>query len=118
MSEEIKAPKAAIESEPAPAAAPAPAPEAPKEPAREPFSAGKAAGKASAWLKRTFPGNENAAIFGAIGLLAAVLIFIVGIWRALIVALFVVAGVAMGQVVDGDPKILRAIQRFISDRRG
>ena len=119
MAEEFKAPKTTIEQdapqEPVqPAPAPAPAPAAPQG---EPFSMEKTADRAKSWFKRTFPGHENAVIFGLIGLVAAILIFVIGIWRALIVTLFVVVGVAIGQVVDGDPKILRALQRLMSDNR-
>ena len=111
MADEYKAPQTTVEQDVQESPAPAPAP------AQESFSVGRSVGKVGAWSKRTFPGPETAVIFGLIGLIAAILIFIVGIWRALIIALFVVVGVALGQVVDGDPKILRAVRRFISDRR-
>ena len=121
MADEYKAPKTTIEqdySNPAPyVPEPAPAPEPQPAPKPEPFSAGKTMGKMSAWFKGAFPGHENAVLFGLIGLIVAILIFVVGIWRALIVSLFVVVGVAIGQVIDGDPKILRALQRALSDRR-
>ena len=108
MADEYKAPKTTVEQD---------AQAEPQQTPAEPFSPAKTAGRMSAWFKRTFPGHENAVIFGLIGLIAAILIFVIGIWRALIVALFVVVGVAIGQMVDGDPKILRALRDFISDRR-
>lgn len=122
MADEHKAPKTTVEQDPStdadaaskpdPASNPDPAPAA-----SEPFSLARSVSKLSAWFKRTFPGHENAVIFGAAGLVAAILIFALGIWRTLVIALFVTAGVAIGQVADGDPKILRAIRRFLSDRR-
>ena len=120
MADEYKIPNVKVEqdldNDPAPSYTfvdpePAPAPEP------EPFSVKKTTGKVGEWLKSTFPGNENAVVFGCIGLIAAILIFVVGIWRALLVTLFVLIGVAIGQVVDGDPKIIRTVQRFLSDRR-
>ena len=126
MPDEYKAPRTTVEqdyanpaqyvaSEPAPAPQPQPAPQA--APQAEPFSPGKTAGKVTAWFKATFPGRENAVIFGLIGLIAAILLFVVGVWRTLTIVLFVVVGVAIGQVIDGDPKILRAIQRALNNRR-
>lgn len=114
MADDFKVPTPTIEQD-TPAPQPAPAPQ--QAPAGEPFSPTKAAGKAGAWFKRTFPGHENSVIFGLIGLVAAILLFVVGVWRTLIITLFVVTGVAIGQVVDGDPKILRALQRLFSERR-
>lgn len=107
MADEYKAPKTTIEQDAPPEAAPA----------SERFSAARTAGKLSAWFRRAFPGHENAVIFGALGLIAAILIFVVGVWRTLVIVLFVVAGVAIGQVADGDPKILRTVQRLLSGRR-
>lgn len=70
-----------------------------------------------AWLSRTFPGHENAVLFGFVGFLVAILIFIIGFWRTLFVTLVVVAFVAVGQCLDGDPKILRALKRALGDGR-
>lgn len=114
MTDEYKAPRTTVEQEPSSDATPKPD----AAPASRPFSVAASAGKVSAWFKRTFPGREHAVIFGIAGLVAAILIFALGVWRTLVIALFVVAGVAIGQVADGDPKILRAVRRFLSDRRG
>lgn len=118
MPDDYKAPKTTVEQG---QAASQPAPETPAVP-NQPPAAGQAAagsyfGRIASWFKRTFPGRENAVLFGLLGLIIAVLIFVIGIWRSSVIAIFVVAGVAIGQAVDGDPKIVRAIQRFISSRR-
>ncbi len=124
MADEFNAPKMTIEQEkPAAEASPhtQPAPETPPmaDPAPQAgkTSVGAYFGKVSAWFKRTFPGKEYAVIFGFLGFVIAVLIFIIGVWRALIAAAFVTVGVAVGQIADGDPKIVRTIRRFISNRR-
>lgn len=119
MADEHKVPKTMVEQHPS--ADPAPESDATSEPgpapASEPFSLARSASKLRAWFKRAFPGHEHAVIFGAVGLVAAILIFVLGIWRTLVIALFVTAGVAVGQIADGDPQILHAIRRFLSDRR-
>lgn len=68
----------------------------------------------SSWVKNAFPGHENAVMFGLAGFVIAVLLFAIGFWRTLLITLFVVAGVAIGQMLDGNPKILRAIQRWLN----
>lgn len=62
------------------------------------------------WLHDTFPGHENAVIWGFVGFLVALLFFIIGFWRTLVVVLLVVVGVAFGQVLDGDPKIINTVR--------
>lgn len=71
----------------------------------------------SAWVSRTFPGHENAFWGGVLGLLAAVVLFAIGILKALIVVVLVVAGIAVGQLVDGDPKLIRMLQRLFSNNQ-
>lgn len=66
----------------------------------------------SAWVKRTFPGHEKAFWGGVIGLVAAVVFFAIGPWRTLVIAVLVVAGVAVGQVLDGDPKIVNTLRHI------
>lgn len=70
--------------------------------------------KISRWISETFPGHENAVMLGLAGFVVAVLLFAIGFWRTLLITLFVVVGVAIGQVLDGDPKILRAVQRWLN----
>ena len=69
------------------------------------------------WLTRTFPGHENAVLFGFLGFIIAILIFIIGFWRTLFIAFVVVVGVAIGQYLDGDPKIYKAIRRALGENR-
>ena len=64
-------------------------------------------GKASAWVSRTFPGHENAFLGGVCGVLVAI-----------VMAVLVLIGVAIGQQADGDPKILRALGKLFRDRDG
>lgn len=70
------------------------------------------------WLTETFPGHENAVLFGFLGFVLAVLIFIIGFWRTLFIALVVLLGVAVGQQFDGDPKIFNAIRNLVRENRG
>ena len=53
---------------------------------------------------------------GSRGILPAV--FLVGFWETLFVVLLMVVGVALGQYLDGDPKIVNFIRRFLSEGRG
>lgn len=69
-----------------------------------------------AWLEETFPGNVNAVIFAVLGLLVALLLFVIGLWRTLVLVLLVALGVAFGQYLDGDPKIVRFFTTLFSDR--
>ena len=69
------------------------------------------------WMKSTFPGHEKAFIGGLLGLVAALLFLSLGIGRALVVAFFVIVGVAIGQYLEGDPKILTAIRNWLANRR-
>ena len=87
-------------------------------------SGGTAFSRIGDWVSRTFPGTENAFWGGVCGLLIALLFFAVGLLKtlmarlngtlALIVALIVLVGVALGQMADGDPKIINALRRFFS----
>ena len=69
--------------------------------------------KVADWVSRTFPGNENAFWGAVVGLVAAIMLFVIGVGRLLAIAIFVVCGVAVGQALDGDPKIARAVQRLV-----
>ena len=67
------------------------------------------------WLSQNFPGHEHA-VFGAfLGLLVAVLIFVIGFWQALFVTICIVVGFAIGQYVDGDPTVANAVRKFFGD---
>lgn len=73
--------------------------------------------RVSAWVSKTFPGHENAFWGGVLGLVAAVVLLAFGILKTLIVVVLVVAGIAVGQLVDGDPKLIRALQRLFSNNQ-
>lgn len=70
--------------------------------------------RVNGWVSNTFPGHEHAFWGGVAGAILAVLIFWVGIGKALGVAVLVVAGVAFGQMADGDPKIIDLLRRFFT----
>ena len=67
-------------------------------------------------LDAVSPGHSHAIGYGLLGLVIALLAFWLGFWRTLVVAFFVLVGVAIGQAVDGDPKIINAIKRLITAR--
>lgn len=71
-----------------------------------------------AWLHETFPGHEHAVTWGFVGFLVAILFFIIGFWRTLVVLLLVFVGVTFGQVLDGDPKIINTLRGLFSGDNG
>ena len=120
MAESDKSPRAKVEL-----GTPVPAPKTQTE-GKEQGKAGNAASgdsgaagsaaagfsRVSAWVGKTFPGHENAFWGGVFGLVAAVVLLAFGILKTLIVA-----GIAVGQLVDGDPKLIRALQRLFSNNQ-
>lgn len=129
MAETDRTPKAKVEL-----GTPAPAPKAQTDDgAKGKAGAGAAAGSGtagsgtdpaaagfshvSAWVSKTFPGHENAFWGGVLGLLAAIVLLAFGIFKTLILVVLVVAGIAVGQLVDGDPKLIRALQRLFSNNQ-
>lgn len=76
--------------------------------------AAKTRSTATSWAEGLAPGHSNAVIFGVLGVLAALLIFWVGFFQALFVALMACAGVAFGQWLDGDPRIINAIKHLLA----
>ena len=64
-------------------------------------------------LRRMARGHERAVVGGLAGLCVAVLVFALGLWRALFVALCVAVGVVVGQSLDGDTRALDAIKRVL-----
>ncbi|WP_298579044.1 DUF2273 domain-containing protein [uncultured Olegusella sp.] len=68
------------------------------------------------WVHRSFPGHENAVYGGLIGLALAILFLIAGPWTTLEIAFFCIVGVAVGQLLDGDPRIIRTIRSFFEPR--
>lgn len=69
-----------------------------------------------AWLNETFPNNRGAVLGGVAGLIVALLFFAIGFWNTLFIVVLVLIGVAAGQYIDGDPKLVRAIQKLIKKR--
>lgn len=67
------------------------------------------------WVRRTFPHHEHAFWGGVIALVIAILTFVIGVGRMLLVCLLVFVGVAIGQVLDGDPKIIRMVRGLLND---
>lgn len=60
--------------------------------------------------------HPGAIIGGFLGLLFAILLFTFGLFKMLIVALFVLIGVAIGQIFDGKATILAKIRSLFTDR--
>ena len=56
------------------------------------------------------------AIIGFLGLLFAIFLFTFGLFKMLVVALFVLIGVAIGQIFDGKATILAKIRSLFTDR--
>lgn len=73
-----------------------------------------AGSRVRSWVGATFPGNENAFWGGVVGLVAALVLIAIGPWYTLVIAVLVLAGVAVGQLADGDPKIINALRRLFS----
>lgn len=72
---------------------------------------------ASNWLDQLFPGHGNAVLFAIVGFVAALLLFQIGFWRTLLIVILVIVGVAYGQYLDGDPKILRSFQQKFGNKK-
>lgn len=60
--------------------------------------------------------HPGAIIGGFVGLLFAILLFTFGLFKMLIVVLFVLVGVAIGQIFDGKATILAKIRSLFTDR--
>ena len=72
--------------------------------------------RASQWFDQTFPNSKNAVIGGLAGLVVALLLFSIGLFKTLVIAILVLVGVAAGQYLDGDPKLVKAIQNLMKKR--
>lgn len=82
----------------------------------EPAAQPGAFARASRWLDETFPNGRNAVLGGVTGLVVALLLFTIGVLKTLVIAILVVVGVACGQYLDGDPKIVRFVQNLMKKR--
>ena len=60
--------------------------------------------------------HPGAIVGGFVGLLFAILLFTFGLFKMLIVVLFVLVGVAIGQIFDGKATILAKIRSLFTDR--
>ncbi len=72
--------------------------------------------RTSRWFNQTFPNSKNAVIGGVAGLLLALLLFSIGLFKTLVIAILVLVGVAVGQYLDGDPKLVKAVQNLMKKR--
>ncbi len=68
------------------------------------------------WIHATFPGHENAVLCGFAGFLVALLLFIIGFWATLLLVLCITIGVAIGQELDGDPKIVTFFKNLLGSK--
>ena len=66
--------------------------------------------------KKYVVGHPGAIIGGVLGLLFAIFLFTFGLFKMLVVALFVLVGVAIGQIFDGKATILAKIRSLFTDR--
>ena len=71
-------------------------------------------GRISAWVRRSFPGQEKAFWGAVIGLIAAIVFLAVGPWPLVVIAVFVFVGVAAGQALDGDPRIVNTLRHLFN----
>lgn len=70
----------------------------------------------STWFAATFPHSRNAVLGGICGLVVALLLFSVGLFKTLVIALLVTIGVACGQYADGDPKLVNLVRELMKRR--
>ena len=70
----------------------------------------------SAWFAETFPHGRYAVLGGLAGLVVALLLFWIGVLKTLVIVVLVVVGVAIGQYLDGDPRLIRIVQGLVKRR--
>ena len=66
--------------------------------------------------KKYVVGHPGDIIGGFLGLFFAIFLFTFGLFKMLVVALFVLVGVAIGQIFDGKATILAKIRSLFTDR--
>lgn len=69
------------------------------------------------WVASTFPGHEKAFVGGVVGFVLALMVLFAGFWPTLLIVVFVVAGIAVGQLLEGDPKIASSVSAWLERRR-
>jgi len=70
----------------------------------------------SSWFSSAFPHSRNAVIGGVCGLVVALLLFTIGLFKTLVIAVLVTIGVACGQYADGDPKLVNLVRELMKRR--
>lgn len=60
--------------------------------------------------------HPHAVLYGAIGLILAVLILVVGLWHTLVIAIFTGVGVTLGQMRDGDGALAAFFSRLFGGK--
>jgi len=63
-------------------------------------------------MRDLFFKHKGALIGGLIGLIIALLILIIGFWKALAVLLFIGMGVIIGMAIDGNTTIRNSMNKF------
>ncbi len=114
--EKIPKPKVVLDdADPsAPEPTPASARDAGNQTASESDGCRTGASRVSAWVRRTFPGHENAFWGGVCGLVVALVFFAIGFWRTVLIGALILVGVAVGQLLDGNPSLIDVLRRLFS----
>ena len=68
-------------------------------------------------FEELFPGHPNAGLCGFIGFIVSLLIFIIGFWKTLLIVLLITVGISIGQILDGDPKIINICKELFLNKR-
>lgn len=61
--------------------------------------------------------HPHTVLYGLIGFVLAVLILVIGLWDTIVIAVFVIVGAVIGQMVDGDNAIVNFFSRLFGGRR-
>lgn len=62
-------------------------------------------------------GREHAVLGAVVGLIVALCIFNLGLLKTLIIAVCVCVGIAFGQYIDGNPRMLSIVKKLFRDNR-
>lgn len=90
--------------------------EASREQPQTPAPQSGAWARFSAWFAKTFPHSCHAVIGGVCGLVVALLLFSIGLFKTAVIAVLVTIGVACGQYADGDPKLVNLVRELMKRR--
>ena len=61
--------------------------------------------------------HPHTVLYGLIGFVLAVLILVIGLWDTIVIAVFVIVGAVIGQMVDGDNAIVNFFSRLFGGHR-